>query len=85
MVAGLLYSVPIDLLAIVGLFWGRARKSAKLLLPTAAIYFTLVHMASVGSLRYRLPVEPMLAVLAALGVAALRMDRPNWRRAERHL
>lgn len=79
--AGLVYAVPLDLLALLGLFRGPMRRSAKLLLLSPAVYYTLVHMATVGSLRYRLPVEPFLAILAAVGILALRMDRPVWRRA----
>ena len=32
-----------------------------------AIYLTIVHALSVGSLRYRLPADPALALLAAAG------------------
>jgi hypothetical protein len=51
-----------------------------LLIP--AIYFTLVHAMSIGSLRYRVPVEPELAVLAAVGIVTIsggakhRADHP---------
>jgi len=40
-----------------------------LLLP--AIYFTLLHMLFVGSVRYRLPAMPMIVVLSAVGIASL--------------
>ena len=47
-----------------------------LLLP--AVYLTLAAVLSVGSLRYRLPAEPALAVLAA---GALRPNRSaKWKR-----
>jgi hypothetical protein len=78
---GFLFSVPLDLLALLGIFRGRMRRSAKLLLLTPVIYFTVVHMATVGSLRYRLPLEPIVALLAAAGVGALRIERLSWRRA----
>jgi hypothetical protein len=42
-----------------------------LLLALPAVYFTLVHAVSVGSLRYRVPVEPQLAILAAAGAAVV--------------
>ena len=45
-----------------------------LLLP--AIYFTLLHMLFVGSVRYRLPAMPMIAVLSAVGIASL-LKRPS--------
>jgi hypothetical protein len=49
-----------------------------LLIP--AIYFTAVHMLSVGSLRYRIPAEPPMAVIAA-SVAAL--PAVGWKRSGR--
>ncbi|QOV91576.1 hypothetical protein [Humisphaera borealis] len=78
---GMSYSVPLDLLALVGLFAAPIRRSAKAFLFAPVVYFTLVHMASVGSLRYRVPVEPLLAVLAAAGIAAISLRRFGWRRA----
>lgn len=69
---GLLFTIPFDLLIIAGLLNGRLPVSAKLLLLLPALYFTAVHALSVGSLRYRIPVEPPLAVLAA---AAGRVPR----------
>lgn len=68
---GLLYSLPLFALAILGVFLGRIPLPAKLLLLTPAVVLTLAHAVTVGSLRYRLPAEPMLCVLAAAGVAAL--------------
>ena len=38
---------------------------AKVLLLIPALYFTVIHAASVAGLRYRLPAEPPLAILAA--------------------
>jgi uncharacterized membrane protein len=87
---GLLYSLPFDLLVIAGLLVnvrnGGLPKAAKVLLVTPAIYFTLVHALSVGSLRYRIPAEPPMAILAAGGAAVAarhllpgRLDR--WKRA----
>ena len=99
LVAGLLFSVPLDLLALRGL-WRRSDigddlhgrpadvgrgaqallpRSAKVFLLVPAVYLTLAHAVSVGSLRYRLPAEPALAVLAASGALAPR--RPAYRLA----
>jgi len=89
---GLLYSLPFDLLAIAGLIVnvrdGGLPKAAKVFLLSPAIYFTAVHALSVGSLRYRIPVEPPMAILAAAGAAAIVAQlRPGrlggWKRAER--
>jgi hypothetical protein len=79
--AGFAYSVPLDLFVMIGLCRSDLRRSAKAVLLAPAVYFTLVHMASVGSLRYRIPVEPPLAVLAAAGIASGRTREARWRRA----
>ena len=83
---GLLYSLPLDVLVIVGLFrsprrGGALALSVKVFLLLPAIYFTAVHMLSVGSLRYRIPVEPPMAVIAAS--AAVLPGVGGWKRAER--
>jgi 4-amino-4-deoxy-L-arabinose transferase-like glycosyltransferase len=86
---GLLYSLPLDLLVIAGLIVkvkrGGLPASAKVFLLTPAIYFTVVHALSVGSLRYRIPVEPPMAVLAGAAVGAMSSRRPvtadAWKRA----
>jgi hypothetical protein len=70
------YALPLDALVIAGLFSRRLRRGAKVLLLTPAVYFTVVHALSVGSLRYRVPVEPLLAVIAATGALNLfRLDQ----------
>jgi 4-amino-4-deoxy-L-arabinose transferase-like glycosyltransferase len=61
---GAVYAIPLDLLAVLGLWYAPLTRAAKVLLFLPAIYFTLVHAASVGSLRYRLPAEGPMAVLA---------------------
>jgi hypothetical protein len=66
-----IYSVPFDVLVLIGMFSSALRPSAKALLLIPAVYFTMVHAMSVGSLRYRVPVEPMLAVIAAAGAIAI--------------
>lgn len=76
--AGLVYSIPLDVLVVLGIWRGRIPRSAKALLLAGAVYFTIVHALSVGSLRYRIPVEPLLAVLAAAGAMMLVQ---SWRSA----
>ncbi len=80
--AGLGYAMPFDLLVLIGICAAPIRRSAKALLLAPAVYFTLVHMASVGSLRYRIPVEPPLAVLAAAGATMIGVPKLGWRRKE---
>jgi 4-amino-4-deoxy-L-arabinose transferase-like glycosyltransferase len=49
------------------------RKRWRRLLPIYALmgYFTLVHMVTISSLRYRLPLEPFLVIIAAGALAFL--------------
>jgi hypothetical protein len=61
------YSIPFDLLCLVGLFSSRLSRQAKLLIATPAASVTLGMLLSVGSIRYRMPAEAPLAVLAACG------------------
>ena len=75
-----LYAVPLFGLALLGLGTRSLRKREKLLLLGPALYFTVIHALTVGSLRYRIPAEPALAVLAAAAAGAgwhwLRRPRP---------
>lgn len=61
----LCYALPFDLLVLAGLIMGRLPGATKVFLLATAIYFTAVHAASVGSLRYRLPAEPPMSILVA--------------------
>ena len=70
-IAGAAYALPLFLAALAGLFYAPLPRSAKALLLLPAIYYSVVHALTVGSLRYRVPVEPLLAVLAAVGIAAM--------------
>jgi 4-amino-4-deoxy-L-arabinose transferase-like glycosyltransferase len=79
---GGLWAVPFDLLVIFGLFYGRLPRAAKMFLLLPAIYFTILHALSVGSLRYRLPAEPPMGILAVDGCSLLVASRSNYRRSE---
>lgn len=59
------YMIPFGLLCFLGLFFGSPPTAAKVFLLLPAIYFTVAHAASVGSLRYRIPADVPMAVLAA--------------------
>jgi 4-amino-4-deoxy-L-arabinose transferase-like glycosyltransferase len=71
--------LPLLVLAIAGVILG-ARRYGRQLVPIALFigYTTAVHMITIGSLRYRFPMEPFLAVLAAPPLAriARRVVRP---------
>jgi hypothetical protein len=64
-IAAAAWSIPLFVLALVGLCLGRLPRAVKVFLLVPAIYLTLVHAFSVGSLRYRMPADVPLAVLAA--------------------
>ncbi|HWB54943.1 MAG TPA: hypothetical protein VG722_12145 [Tepidisphaeraceae bacterium] len=69
------YSVPTFLLALVALIRWRGGWRSKLLLLSVPIYFAFVHAFSIGSLRYRMPAEPFLAILAAAGFESLAENK----------
>lgn len=62
---GLCYGAPLLVLATWGLFVSELPWRVRLLLIAPAILITLMHALTIGSLRYRLPAEPLLAVIAA--------------------
>jgi hypothetical protein len=85
--AGLLYAVPVSILVLAGLFGKGIALSGKLFLLLTPAYLTFLVAMSVGSLRYRVPAEPMMAILAASAVSNW-MDhrgfgRLGWRRSEK--
>jgi hypothetical protein len=42
-----------------------------------ALVVTLAQVLTVGSIRYRMPAEATLAVLAGVGVTEIRMTKPE--------
>ncbi len=71
------YAAPFYLLVLVGMGYGTLSRSAKLLLLGSAVYLSVAAMLSVGSLRYRIPAEVPMAVLAASGAEALLFSRTS--------
>jgi 4-amino-4-deoxy-L-arabinose transferase-like glycosyltransferase len=66
------YSVPFYVLTLMGLLRAnQPPRAAKFLLIAPAVYLTLAAAASVGSLRYRIPAEVPMAVLASAGLFSL--------------
>ncbi|HTW94320.1 MAG TPA: glycosyltransferase family 39 protein, partial [Tepidisphaeraceae bacterium] len=62
---GAIYEMPLFLLCLAGLASASIPRKAKLLILGPALYFTVIHAVSVSSMRYRIPAEPLLAVVAA--------------------
>lgn len=71
---------PIFALALAGIWVERRRPEVLLLLLAPAVYFTLMHMVFVGSIRYRIPAMPFVFILAA--IAAVRPFRTALTRPE---
>jgi hypothetical protein len=74
----LAYAIPFDVLVVLGLWLGPLPRTAKLFLMTPALYLTVAAALSVGSLRYRMPAEVPMAVLAAgLALRTPQFKRPD--------
>lgn len=70
--ACLVYYTAFGLMTILGAWQLRHRPALVLLLAGPFLQFLVVHMVFVGSIRYRLPVEFPLSVLAAAGTRRIR-------------
>jgi 4-amino-4-deoxy-L-arabinose transferase-like glycosyltransferase len=70
---GLTYGVGFDLLLLIGLRRTNLPGPAKRLLLLPAVYFTFAAALSVGSLRYLVPAEGPMAILAASAVCSSRV------------
>ena len=62
---------PVLLLSLGSLFALRDRWRDSIILWLFVCYYTALHMVTIGSLRYRLPLEPLLVALAAACLAVL--------------
>ncbi|MFN8708306.1 MAG: hypothetical protein ACK50J_16640, partial [Planctomyces sp.] len=77
----LVFYVPFVFLILSGLPILLRRGGGALLLAGPFLQFLLVHMVFVGSVRYRLPVEFPLSVIAAAGISKVWNVAPNHNRA----
>ncbi len=64
-IVGLLYTLPVFVLVLIALFRRTIPLPLKALCLLPAVYFTAGVAVTVGSIRYRLPAEPPMIVLAA--------------------
>ncbi len=71
-VVGLVYGVILDVGVLVGLRSRVLGGAVKRVLLAPAVYFTVAAALSVGSLRYRVPAEAPMAILAASAVGIPR-------------
>lgn len=75
---GWLTVAPVYGLALIGAFLLRKQVFVVLLLIAPGVYFSLVHMVFVGSVRYRLPAMPFLFLLAGAAIDYWRCrERPD--------
>lgn len=70
-------TVPVWLAAALGAWRCRQAPAVLLLCLVPAVYFCGLHSVFASSVRYRVPVEPFLRILAGIGVASL------WHRSAR--
>ena len=71
------HAIPLFALAIVGFARASLPRSAKALLLAPAIFITLMQAVTVGSLRYRMPADASIAILAAAAVAPSPRRHPK--------
>lgn len=62
---------PVLLLSLASIIVLRSRWRDTVVIWLFACYYTAIHMVTIGSLRYRLPLEPLLMALAAACLAGL--------------
>lgn len=72
-VVGLTFSLTFDLLVLVGLRRSNLSGPVKRFLLLPAVYFTIAAALSVGSIRYRIPAEGPMAIVAASAVCSSRV------------
>jgi Dolichyl-phosphate-mannose-protein mannosyltransferase len=73
-IIGIGYGVALDLLVLVGLWQEILPGAAKRALLLPAVYFTIAAALSVGSLRYRIPAEGPMAIIAASSICRARVQ-----------
>jgi 4-amino-4-deoxy-L-arabinose transferase-like glycosyltransferase len=75
-IAVLASSIPLFTATLLGIWKGRPGWIALALTLGPVLYFAAIHSVFVGSIRYRLPAEYPMTLLAALGVVALVHRKP---------
>jgi hypothetical protein len=70
-----IWYIPMWVLGIAGIIWGRLPRATKILLVVPVLYFTALHALFLGSVRYRVPLMPVVCIFAASGIAAMWTKR----------
>lgn len=65
------FFAPLTIFSLIGLFQNRKQGLILLITVGPIVYFSLIHLLFIGSLRYRLPAELPLSVLAASGFISI--------------
>jgi hypothetical protein len=63
-----LWHIPLFILALIGVSRTFPRNKMTYLLLAPVMYFTLIHALFLGSVRYRVPLMPLVCIFAAAGV-----------------
>lgn len=63
--------IPIIILAILGIFLSRKYWPKTMLLCCLIFYFVVVHMISIATIRYRMPLEPYFIIFASFSLTNL--------------
>lgn len=65
------WSIVVGVLAVFGCWRGRPKVASLIVTVGPLLYFAALHLAFVGSMRYRMPAELPVCVLAAIGLQVL--------------
>ena len=66
-----LWHVPVYILALIALFCRKVPPLLRLLPLLPILYSSLLHSLFIGSVRYRVPVMPLVYILAAIALTSL--------------
>lgn len=66
----ILWHIPLFIFALIGLAGRALSRKMKAMLLIPILYFTAVHALFLGSVRYRVPLMPLVCILAAAGITS---------------
>jgi len=71
------YFAVLGIMALGAPFWFSLRHPGRVLLVSLVLYWTLIHLVFFGDPRFHAPIMPVVALLAALPLAAMRSGQPE--------